>query len=300
MLDNLRSLVVFASVAEQGSFRAAARALSLSPSVVSHHVSELERRVGLPLLYRSTRRLAMTPDGEKLLAFARQVVDAATRGFDALSGGGETARGTLRLTAPAFLAETSLCHELAAFCSAHPNVSLIVSFSDAPRDLLRDGFDLALRIGRLTDSTHKTRKLTEMHRLLVGSPRYVRARKAPRAPRDLKTWDFVQLSSRPAEIILLSPKTRKPVVVAFRPRIAVDSAAAMRELVIAGSGIATLPAALVASDVRRGRLVEVLDTWRAPQLGVYAVWPNNAQRAGLTQRFLDFIGGRVAAIFAPA
>lgn len=296
MLDHLRPLAVFARVAELGSFRAAARALALSPSVVSHHVSELERHLGLPLLYRSTRRIALTPDGENLIAAAREMVDAAARGLDGLSGRSQTPSGALRLTAPAFLAGAAFCRELAAFSSAHPNVALSVSFTDAPRDLLRDGFDLALRSGRLEDSTHKTRKLADMRRLLVGSPRYVSARKQPRRPQDLAGWDFVHLSSRPAELRLSLPG-KKPVAIAFRPRISLDSAAAMREMLLVGAGIAALPSVLVSADVAHGRLVEVLTRWRAPLLGVYAVWPSNSQRSSLTHRFIDFMAGRVAALF---
>lgn len=296
MLDRLRSLAVFARVVDLGSFRAAARDLALSPSVVSHHVRALEQALTVPLLYRSTRRLAVTPDGEQVLVAAREMVDAATRGLDAASG--RSPSGVLRLTAPAFLADTRLTHHLAAFAAEHPRVKLTVGFTDQPRDLLRDGLDVALRIGTLDDSTHKTRKLADMRRLLVGSPRYVGAKKPPRAPRDLETWDFMQLSSRPAAITLTTPGRRTPVVIAFEPRIAVDSAAALRELAIAGVGLVTLPEVTVRADVARGRLVEVLPTWQAALLGVYAVWPSNAQRAGLTLRFVELMASRIAELFA--
>ncbi len=256
------------------------------------------RRLALPLLYRSTRRLALTPDGEKLFLAAREMLAAAARGLDEASGQSTSPSGALRLTAPAFFAETRLCHDFAAFAGAYPQVNLTISFSDAPRDLLRDGFDLALRIGRLADSTHKTRKLADMRRLLVGAPRYLSTRQPPRAPRDLAAWDYVQLSSRPAELALTSHEKRKSVTVACKPRVAVDSAAAMRAFVIAGAGITTLPEVVVRSDLAHGRLVEVLADWRPALLGVYAVWPHNAQRAGLTLRFIEFMESRVAALFA--
>ncbi len=298
MLDELRALAVFAKVADLGSFRAAARALSLSPSVVSHHVSELERRLTTPLLYRSTRRLALTPDGEELVAAARQMVEAAERGLDALGGRHDAPKGTLRLTVPAFLAEGSLCQDLAAFSAAHPNVSLAVGFTDQPRDLLRDGLDLAIRVGRLEDSAHKSRKLADMPRVLVASPGYLRARgAAPRRPQDLAAWDHVKLISRVAELTLSSPGKR-PVRVAFAPRVSVDSAAAMRNLVIAGAGLATLPELMVRDALASGRLVEVLPGWHPPTLGVHALWPSNAQRAQLTQRFVDFIASRLVAQLA--
>lgn len=296
MIDALRSLAVFAKVAEHGSFRAAARDLSLSPSVVSHHVSELEGRLSLPLLYRSTRRVALTPDGEKLVVAAREMVDAAERGLDAVTGRSAMPTGTLRFTAPAFFAETGFCRELAAFSSEHPGVRLAVSFTDAPRDLLRDGLDLAFRVGRLEDSTHKTRRLADMKRLLVASPRYLEGRRTPKTPRDLAGWGFVQLASRPAEVTLSAPG-KKPVSITFDPKVSVDSAAAIRQLVLAGAAIATLPELLVRADLARGRLVPLLPAFRSPVLGVHAVWPNNAQRATLTLRFIDFLAPRVRSLF---
>jgi DNA-binding transcriptional LysR family regulator len=299
MLDRLRSLAVFAKVVELGSFRAAARALALSPSVVSHHVRELEAQLSVPLLYRTTRRLSLTSDGEKVVVAAREMVDAAERGLDAVSGRSSSPSGELRVTAPAFLAETGLSRDMAAFARELPQVKLTVSFSDAPRDLLRDGFDLALRVGRLEDSTHRTRRLADMRRLLVASPRFVAERPTPRRPADLALWDFVQLSSRPAEATLVPAGKRRPVTVAFTPRLSVDSAAAMRELVLAGAGLATLPEVTVRSELARGRLVEVLPRWRVATLGVHAVWPYNAQRASLTLRFVDFMADRIRTLFVP-
>ena len=299
MLDQLRQLAVFVKVVEHGSFRAAGRALALSPSVVSHHVADLEDKLKLPLLYRSTRRVALTPDGEKLLGYAREMVDAAGRGLDAVSGQSAAPTGTLRVTAPAFLAETRLCADLAAFSAAHPNVRLTLGFSEVTVDLLRDGFDLALRAGRLDDSTHKTRKLADMHRVLVASPKYLRGKKAPQAAHDLGALDFVQLSARPPEVTIRPVGAKKPVTVSLSPKIAVDSAAAIRHLLLAGAGMAALPEVMVRDDLGRGRLVEVLPGAELPVLGVYAVWPNNAQRASLTQRFIDSMAPRIEALFTP-
>jgi DNA-binding transcriptional LysR family regulator len=297
MLENLRSLAVFARVVELGSFRAAARALALSPSVVSHHVSELEARLSVPLLYRSTRRLALTPDGAKLLVSAREMVAAAERGMDAIGGASTSPTGALRVTAPAFLAETRLSRDLGAFTAACPKVTLTVSFSDLPRDLLRDGFDLALRIGTLESSTHRTRKLSDMRRVLVGAPRYVAAHPPVRSPKALAQFDIIHLSSRPAEIRFTSGKRR--YTHAFTPRVSVDSGAAMRQLALAGAGLASLPEVTVHADLRSGRLVEVLPSFRLAVLGVHAVWPANAQRTELTSRFLDYMSPRIAALFKP-
>jgi DNA-binding transcriptional LysR family regulator len=300
MIENLRSLAVFAKTAELGSFRAAARALSLSPSVVSHHIGELERRLGLPLLYRSTRRLALTPDGDRLFESAREMCAAAERGLDAVTGRSDNPTGLLRITSPAFLAQTSFSRSLAAFSVAYPNVQLNVSFGDAPQDLLRDGLDLAIRAGSLQDSTHKTRKLGEIRRVLVASPRYLAERKTPKGFRDLATWDFVRLSSRPAQVSATPPGKKTQSVLSFVAKISVDSVAAMREMVLAGVGLATLPEVIVREDLHRQRLLEVLPGFRVASVGVFAVWPSNAQRAGLTARFIDHIATPLGSLFLGA
>jgi DNA-binding transcriptional LysR family regulator len=290
MLDQLRALAVFARVADLGSFREAARVLELSPSVVSHHVRELETRVATPLLHRTTRRLSLTPAGERLVAHARDMVEAAERGL----GGVTTATGRLRVTAPAFLAATGLCHDLAAFSRQHPQVDLVISFSETPQDLLGSGLDVAFRIGALRDSTHRTRKLADMRRVLVAAPGALDAKL--RTPRDLAARRFIQLKTRPPVVVLAKPG-HKSVSVSVSPKISVDSAAAIRELALAGAGIATLPELLVRDDVQRGRLMILLPTWTVASVGVYAVWPDHAQRAELVQEFVTFVAPRFVSLF---
>jgi DNA-binding transcriptional LysR family regulator len=297
MLEHLRSLAVFARTVELGSFRAAARALELSPSVVSHHINTLEGRLGVPLLHRSTRRLALTTDGERLFTAAREMVNAAERGLDALAFDGDTPRGKVRLTAPAYFAETAFCADLAAFSLAHPQVQATVAFSDARHDLLRDGLDLALRVGHLEDSALKVKALAHMERVLVVSRRALAGRAQPQTLAELATWDFVQLSVRAPEITLLPPGKRKPVTLAFQARIAVDSAAALRGLALAGAGVATVPEVLVRHDLARGTLVELLPDWRVAPVGVYAVWPAATQRPALVHHFLTFMAPRIASLF---
>src|SRR5262249_29618180 len=143
---------------------------------------------------RTTRALSLTPEGEKLYAAAREVVSAAERGLDGAIAASAVPSGTLRITAPAMLAETRFCKDLALFLEAHPRVSIAIGFTEQRRDLVRDGLDLALRIGRLEDSELKARRLAVMPRVLVGAREYVAAREVPNDLADLADWDHVQLS----------------------------------------------------------------------------------------------------------
>jgi DNA-binding transcriptional LysR family regulator len=296
MIDSLKAMGVFAKVVELRSFREAARALSLSPSVVSHHVSSLEKKLGLSLLYRSTRHLALTADGEALYQSAREMLAAAQRGLDAT----ESARtgGHLRMTAPAFFAETEFCRDLSSFTRANPTVRMSVGFTDVRRDLVREGLDLAIRIGHLHDSALKVKRLATMRRVLVASPRYLEARKKPKSIRDLRDFSFIHLSAVRPELALIPPGKKSHQVVGYEPRIAVDTATGMRAMALAGLGVASQPEVLARAEIARGRLVEVLPGWRMLELGVFAVWPAGAARPPLTSRFVDFIEARVKALFA--
>jgi len=217
-----------------------------------------------------------------------------------VAGRSASPRGALRLTAPALLAETTFPRDVAAFSHAHPDVRLTLAFSEVRRDLLRDGLDLAIRMGQLDDSSLKVRKLAEMPRVLVAAPSYLEGRATPRTPSDLASWDLVQLSPRPPLVALErgSGKKHEAMSVPVAAKIAVDSAAVMRELVLAGLGVAGLPEVLVRGALERGRLVRVLPQWRMPSVGVFAVWPESGQRPSLTLRFVDFVAPRISALFA--
>ena len=295
LLDNLRGLAVLAKVVEAGSFRAAARALGLAPSVVSHHIRELEARLGVPLMYRSTRKLSLTPAGAHLADDAAGMVGAAERGLDGVRARGARPRGLLRFTLPAFLADSPVCCDLADFARTYPEVQLGVSFTDAPRDLLRDGFDLALRIGTLADSGHRTRRLGMMHRALVASPAFLSARRL-HAPEDLEHAPFVHLASRPPTLTVR--KKRRERTLRLVPMFSVDSAAAIRALVLAGAGFGTLPEVTIRDDLTK-RLVEVLPGWSVEPVRVHMVWPDNPVRATLTDRFVEFLAPRLTRFFRP-
>lgn len=287
MLDQLRGMAVFAKTVETGSFRAAAKALGLSPSVVSHHVSRLEASLDTVVLYRSTRRIALTDDGAKLYEAARAMLAAADGGVDSVTRRAKSPSGKLVVTAPASLAHGKLMDDVAAFALAHPRVELAMSVSDVPVDLLRAGVDVAIRAGTLKDSSLKSKRLFSIPRTLVAAPAYVATRSRPHAPADLASWDWIRLSSRPSEMTFTHDGKR--ATVKFRARTSADAADAMVELARRGLGVVAVPAALVAADVLHGRLVEILPEWELEAPNVYAVWHANAPKSGLTMRFVAWM-----------
>ena len=293
MLNHLRPLAIFAMATKAGSFRAAARALTLSPSVVSHHIARLEERLGVALLYRSTRSLSLTPDGEKLFRATVAMLEAAESGLDALSARSSGPAGELRLTAPAVLAAGAFIDDLAAFSLQFPKIQLSLNFTDVRRNLIRDGIDVAIRMGRLEDSALKAKKLYDVERKLLAAPEYVGSRRGPRRPSDLADWDWLQLKSVRPEASFAS-KRGVSQRIAFTPRIIVDDAIALYRLSRAGLGLAMAPEFLAADDIANERIVEVLPEWTLRPLGIYAVWPPNAPRQSLTTRLVGFLVARAA------
>ena len=291
MLEHLRQIAIFARTVEQGSFRKAAETLRLSPSVVSHHVAQLEQSLGVALLYRSTRRITLTADGTRLFDAARRMLEAADDGLQALSSSTEAPSGELRVTAPAFLSQSELLDRVAAFAKHFTKVRLDLDFTDDRRHLLKDGFDIAIRAGWLTDSQMISRKLGEVERRLIGSADYLEHRPTPTHPDDVAGWDWIGLASvRPdmtfTDIDGVSHRIR------LTPRLTTNSVHAMYRLVEAGAGVAVLPVHMSDQAIAAGTVRNVLPDWRPLPIGTYAVWPPNAPRQGLTGRFVDFLADR--------
>ena len=288
MINALRSLAVFAKAIEHGSFRAAARELRLSPSVVSHHISQLEQQLGVSLIYRSTRKISLTRDGERLIEAAEAMVAAAETGINAVLQSASTLSGELHVSAPAVLARSPLATKIAAFVKAHPNVHVTIDFSDERRDVMADGMDVAIRMGWLRDSALKARKLFDVERVLSASPDYLRGRPTPKSPADIADWDWLELTPVPLKPVFRH-HTKKAVSLRPSPRVGVNSATAVLELTVQGVGLSILPQFLAEQAAREGAIELLLPEWTLPSVGVYAVRPNNAARTGLAAEFVTAI-----------
>lgn len=167
-------------------------------------------------------------------------------------------------------------------------VELLINFSDIQQDLIREGIDLAIRIGNLKDSALKSKRLFTMERKLVVAPDLMSHYKIPKRPQDLLKWDWIGLKMRPNNKKLVNSKN-KTYIINFEARIIVDSMDAVCQLAIAGLGLATPPAFLVSEDIQRGYLVEPLPEWQPESLPVYVVWPPNASKESLTYKFISFL-----------
>ncbi|MGI9373016.1 MAG: LysR family transcriptional regulator [Hyphomicrobiales bacterium] len=287
MIDQLRQLAIFASAVEHGSFRAAAKDLRLSPSVVSHHISQLEEKLGTPLMYRSTRKLRLTPEGERLCGAAQEMIEAAEAGLSDISDQTRQFSGLLRVTVPAVLAQSSLLDQFAAFTQKYPRAQLSVDFSDLRRELIADGFDVAIRMGFLKDSAYFARKLFDVDRILVASPDYLNSHATPQLPSDLSNWAWIELVPVSQQKVIFKMGAKTSTVSRPISRVNVNSAYALSRFARAGAGLAILPGFMVQQELSAGRLHHVLPDWTVPAVGVYAVWPPNVPKNGLVKSFVE-------------
>lgn len=288
MIDDLKAMALYVYTVELGSFSAAANISGLSPSVVSYHISQLEKKYGVALLYRSTRSLSQTHEGEAFFNHAHQMVRAGGEAMNLLSGKSEDAVGKLQISMPAALIRSHFTSKIANFCGNNPKIDLSMIYTDKRVDLISEGIDMALRVGELPDSSLKARALDVIERKLVCSPEYATPHKFPNHPDDLKQWDWIKMRMMPPFREFSHPNfgTCK---LGFSPRIEVDSAEAMYQLSLQGVGLSSPPDFMVDDDLRTGRLVEVLPDWKVAPMKIYAVWPANAVKDGLTMRFLQFL-----------
>lgn len=269
-------MLAFARVVEEKSFTKAALKLGVAKSVVSARISALERTLGTRLLHRTTRKLSLTAEGSELYERCSRVVAAAEEAALAVSGGGSEPHGLLRLNAPIVFAEEYLAAPLAQYLERHPAVRVELGLSDQVVNLHDEGIDLAIRISaRLSGTGLTTRKLATDTPVLCASPAYLSRKGRPATADDLEEHDCLTYSLLKVadEWSFQERGAREPRPARIRPRFSAASGAVLRRAALAGMGLAVLPRFMVARDLAAGHLEIALDSLRAPELGIYAVYP---------------------------
>lgn len=289
MLDKLRPLAIFAKAIDHGSFRGAAAELRLSPSVVSHQISQLEEDLGVALIYRSTRKLRLTQEGAVLLEAARRMLAAVEPELAQLSASGNEPSGELNVTAPAVLSLSVLTEAIAAFAKKYPKVSLSIDFSDARRDIIDDGLDIAIRMGKRQRRSATQRRLFFVERALVASREYAAQQRPCNDPQELEAWDWIALTPVRKLPVEFHHETEASVRINPKAKLTTNDAQALYRLARAGAGLAIVPEFLAAEDLKQDRVVNVLPHWAPYRVEVFANWPANAPKNGLIHLFLDEI-----------
>ena len=288
MIDDLRAIAIFAEMARQGSFRGAAKVLGLSPSVVSYHVSQLENHVGTALVYRSTRKLSLTHEGEILYQHARDMLTSAREGLSKVSTDNNEPSGKLTVTLPSALTRAPVNYEIAEFCKQHRGIDVHILYTDVRQDLIANGIDIALRVGDMEDSSLKSKRIGQVERKLVCAPDYSAQQAEPKHPQDLESWHWIKLAMLPSSRSLIN-KDKQSEQITFSSHLTVDNVEAMTQFCILGLGLATPPDFLVEEPLISGTLVEVLQEWQVAPIPLYAVWHANASDNSNIRRLLNFL-----------
>jgi len=283
---------IFAQVLEAGSFTAAADRLGMSKQSVSRRLMQLEERLGVRLLNRSTRRLDATPLGQHYYQSALRLLGEVQQVEHDISGQAQALRGTLRLSAPLSFAMSHLGCLLTEFLQLHPQVDVEVDLSDRAVDLIGEGYDLALRIGALEDSSLIARRIASVERLYCASPAYLQARGVPLKPEDLAGHDCLPYGhSRQVQWQFRQGGKAQAIQVTGRMRA--NNGELLRDAAIAGMGVTYLPTFIVGQALADGRLVNVLEEWTPPALQLSAVYPQHRQVARPVQGFVSFLRERL-------
>ncbi len=284
----LQELTVFVRVGESGSFTRAARDMNLSQPSASRIVGELEARLGVKLLLRTTRRLTLTAAGEKFLERARDILaelddaENAARGVDSL-------RGRIRVVLPVVFGTREVVPRLPAFLDRHPLLRMELRVSDLYQDLVAEGIDVAIRLGNLSDSTFGARRIVILPRFLVGAPAYLKARGTPRTPADLANHDCICGPSGSGRESWIFKRRNTVNSVDVTGRIQTNSGPGLQASVMAGLGIAQASAAMCDAELRSGRLVALLTDYGLEPVEVHAVLPGGLRPSTKVRAFTDFL-----------
>jgi len=295
MSDRLQGLQVFVRAAESGSFSRAARELSLSQPSVSRIISELEARLGVKLLLRTTRRITVTDAGALFLERAREILsqiedaEDAARGLDSL-------RGTIRLALPIVYGTREIIPRLPKFLDAHPLLRVEMQIVDIRQDLVAEGADVAIRLGELDDSAFGARKLAELPTMLVASPAYLAQRGTPRTPADLASHDCIAGPGNFGRDSWSFNRNGSEMSVDVRGRIVTNSGPGLFASVIAGLGIAMASSVMAGPEVKAGTLVQLLRGYKLPSVEVHALFPGGPRPSAKVRALVDYL---VAELKAP-
>lgn len=285
-MDRLKLMETFVAVSQRGSLTAAAAAEGVAPAVISRRLDALEAHLGVRLMVRTTRKITLTFEGNAYLEDCQRILRELADAEAAVSQGSARASGYLRVTAPAGFGRQHVAPLLLEFLRAHPEVSASLDLSDRSVDLVGEGFDCAVRLGGLVDSSLVAVRLGEMRRVVVGSPAYFQQHGVPRTLDDLSAHVCLTLITQAGWDFAVDGK---PVL--FKPsgRFVCNDGAVLHDWALAGMGLAWRSLWEVGEDLRWGRLVSVLDDYAAAPVGIHAVFPQRRHLPLRVRLFVDLL-----------
>ena len=289
-MDKLKQIESFASVATKGSLTAAAKAEGVAPAVIGRRIDALEERLGVKLLVRTTRRISLTHEGSAFLDDCQRVLADLSNAESSVSAGGVKASGYLRITAPGGFGRRHVAPMVPKFVAQHPDVHVSLNLSDRVVDIVNEGFDCAVRVGDLPDSSLVSVRLADNRRLCVAAPAYLQRAGVPKSPAELQRHECLTLSSDASQTRGWA-FSAGGTVTHIRPngRLDCSDGEVLHDWCVQGLGIAWRSTWEVDQDIAAGRLVTLLGDYDAPPNGIYALFPQRKHLLLRVRLWIDFL-----------
>lgn len=288
-MDHFKQISGFVQSATRGSLSAAARVEGVTPAIIGRRLDGLESRLGVRLLMRTTRKLTLTFEGQAFFEDCQRLLNDLANAEASVSLGGVKASGHLRLSAPAGFGRRHVAPFVAEFLDANPDVTLSLDLSDRLVDLVNEGIDCAIRIGELADSSLVSVRLGDMRRLVVASPEYLADRGTPQSLADLARHECLSLGQQRGWTFANPDQPGSSVTIKVAGRLECNDGAVLHDWAVAGRGLAWRSLWEVDDDLRKGRLVSVLEDSAAQPIGIYAVFPQRRQLPLRVRLFIDLL-----------
>ncbi|NWE47844.1 LysR family transcriptional regulator [Pseudomonas gingeri] len=288
-MDRLAAMETFVYVVETGSFSAAARRLDVGQPAVSKTIAQLEERLGVRLLTRSTRGLSATEAGTLFFERARKVIEEAGEAELAARGAGAGLTGTLRISTTVTFSRLHILPHLGGFLEMHPLLDVDVLLDDRSVNLVEEGVDVALRMGNLSDSGLTARKIAHCRRLVLGTPAYFERRGIPESPADLTDHEAVIYSLGGGGASWLFKKGQAEQLVTLSGRVRVSAAEGVRTTVLSSYGLTLSSEWMFAPELASGEVVPVLEDWELPEMDLWAIFPTGRMASAKARAFIAYV-----------
>jgi DNA-binding transcriptional LysR family regulator len=288
---DLNEMAIFVRVVEAGSFTGAAKALGLPKSTVSRKITQLEERLGVRLIQRTTRSLSLTDTGSAYHSHCSRILGEIEEANIAVTQMQSTPTGTLRITAPVLFGSTVLSGLIAEYMELHPQVNIDLVLSDQVVDLVQEGIDVAFRVGQLEDSSLIGRYLGDVKAILCASADYVDRFGKPSHPEEIN--DHQVISATGWNQWSLKGPNEQEVNINIKPRLKVNDLSSLYTLALSGAGIAALPVLIAASAIKTQNLVPILCDWPFEAHPIHALYASNRHLSAKVRSFVDFVIERV-------
>jgi len=293
-MDKFLEMQSFSAVVDAGSFVKAADALGLSKAAMSRYVGDLEARLGVRLLHRTTRRLSLTEEGEVFYARCKELLAGVQEAEDEISSRSSAASGLLRVSAPLTFGILHLAPLWGEFRRQYPKVELDVTLADRLVDLVDEGYDVAIRIATLPNSTLVSKRLARTRMVLCASPQYLQTHGEPLQPADLAAHAVISYTYWSTRDEWHFEGPQGSVSVKTNPCIHTNSGDTCRAAALAHQGIILQPTFLVGDDLAAGTLIELMPEFHSLEMGIYAVYPTRKHVAPKVRALIDFLAGHFA------